>query len=105
MLQNKGKQSNIEKKLWTSVANAYFVTATNVARATGVSLRGWIEMQKATIIHGTVSRQYGKTVSEQINEILEKNSGYQLVQTTVLHSTDVFCTLLCVFEKNEQEDK
>lgn len=32
------KISNIEKKPWTSVANANYVTATNVAGATGVKV-------------------------------------------------------------------
>lgn len=62
-------------------------------------------MQKTIILHGSVNCQYGKTVSAQINDILEKHPEYRLVQTTVLNSTDVFCTLLCVFENNNQEVK
>ena len=61
-------------------------------------------MQRTVILRGTVNKQYGKTIAEAINEMLDKNPEFELVQTTVLESSDVFCTLLCVFEKKNQED-
>jgi len=62
-------------------------------------------MQRTAILRGTVNKEYGKTIAEAINEKLDKNPEFELVQTTVLESSDVFCTLLCVFEKNDQEEK
>jgi len=62
-------------------------------------------MQRTSIVRGTVNKEYGKTIAEAINEKLDKNPEFELVQTTVLESSDVFCTLLCVFEKNDQEEK
>ena len=61
-------------------------------------------MQRTAILRGTVNKQYGKTIAEAINEKLDKNPEFELVQTTVLESSDVFCTLLCVFEKKKQEE-
>ena len=61
-------------------------------------------MQRIAILRGTVNKEYGKTIAEAINEKLDKNPEFELVQTTVLESSDVFCTLLCVFEKNDQEE-
>ena len=57
-------------------------------------------MQRTSILRGTVNKEYGKTIAEAINEKLDKNPEFELVQTTVLESSDVFCTLLCVFEKS-----
>lgn len=62
-------------------------------------------MQRTAILRGTVSKEYGKTIAEAINEKLDKNPEFELIQTTVLESSDVFCTLLCVFEKKNQEEK
>ena len=62
-------------------------------------------MQRTAILRGTVNKEYGKTIAEAINEKLDKNPEFELVQTTVLESSDVFCTLLCVFEKKDQEEK
>lgn len=59
-------------------------------------------MQRTIILHGTVNRQYGKTMSEQINDIIEKHPEYKLVQAIVLESSEIFCTLLCVFEKIQE---
>ncbi|MCR4646981.1 MAG: hypothetical protein K5695_16510 [Oscillospiraceae bacterium] len=61
-------------------------------------------MQRTAILRGTVNQEYGKTIAEKINDKLDKNPEFELVQTTVLDSSDVFCTLLCVFEKKNQED-
>ena len=61
-------------------------------------------VQRTTILRGTVNKEYGKTIAEAINDKLDKNPEFKLVQTTVLESSDVFCTLLCVFEKKNQED-
>ena len=61
-------------------------------------------MQRTAILRGTVNKQYGKTIAEAINEKLDKNPEFKLIQTTVLESSDVFCTLLCVFEKKNQEE-
>lgn len=44
-------------------------------------------MQRTIILHGTVNRQYGKTVSEQINDIIEKHPEYKLMQAIVLEGT------------------
>jgi hypothetical protein len=62
-------------------------------------------MQRTAILRGTVNKEYGKTIADVINEKLDKNPEFELVQTTVLESSDVFCTLLCVFEKKNQEEK
>lgn len=76
-----------------------------MAGATGVRvLEEVIVMQRTVILRGTVNKEYGKTIAEKINEKLNNNPEFELVQTTVLESSDVFCTLLCVFEKKNQED-
>lgn len=62
-------------------------------------------MQRTAVLRGAVNKEYGKTIAEVINEKLDKNLGFKLVQTTILNSSDVFCTLLCVFENNDQEEK
>ncbi len=61
-------------------------------------------MQRTAILRGAVSKEFGKTIADVINEKLDKNPEFELVQTTVLKSPDVFCPLLCVFEKKNQED-
>lgn len=62
-------------------------------------------MQKTVIIHGPINRQYGATVSVQLNDILEKHPNYSLQQVIVLYSAEVFGTLLCVFENNNQNNQ
>lgn len=61
-------------------------------------------MQRTAILRGAVSKEFGRTIADVINEKLDKNPEFELIQTTVLESPDVFCTLLCVFEKKNQED-
>ena len=59
-------------------------------------------MQKTEVVYGTVTDEFGRTVAEHINERLEKNPGFKLTQTIVLKCSEVFCTLLCVFENSEE---
>lgn len=58
-------------------------------------------MQKTVIVRGKYSRADGKTVADAVNEVLEKNPDFRLVQTTVLKTGNLDCALLCVFEKND----
>ena len=62
-------------------------------------------MQKTVIIHGPINRQYGETVSVQLNKILDKHPEYSLQQVIVLYSTEVVGTLLCVLENKNQNNQ
>ena len=56
-------------------------------------------MQKAIILKGTMSKEYGAaTISDAINSILEKNPGFRLINAIVLENKTSSCKLLCIFE-------
>lgn len=51
------------------------------------------------------NKEYGRTIDQMINDALAEMPGMRLAQAVVLEVSGDFCTLLCVFEKNDQEEK
>ena len=56
-------------------------------------------MQRTKIIKGAVSKDYGTTITENINTVLKNSPDWSLNMVKVLKVNDCFCTALCVFEK------
>lgn len=63
-------------------------------------------MQTLRVFLGAMeNKEYGRTIDQMINDALAEMPGMRLTQAVVLEVSGDFCTLLCVFEKNNQEDK
>lgn len=54
-------------------------------------------MQITGIVKGTVDKNFGKTVSESLNEILRNNPRVKLESWQVMETKGTYCSLLCIF--------
>ena len=63
-------------------------------------------MQTSRVFLGAMeNKECGRTIDQMINDALAEMPGMRLAQAVVLEVFGDFCTLLCVFEKNDQEEK
>ncbi len=56
-------------------------------------------MQRVMIIEGAISKNYGNTAADKLNKILDNSPDFKLTQVIPLLQSDLFCRLLCVFER------
>ena len=63
-------------------------------------------MQTSKVFLGAMeNKECGRTIDQMINDALAEMPGMILAQAVELEVFGDFCTLLCVFEKNDQEEK
>ena len=56
-------------------------------------------MQTTRIFFGPVENsEYSRTIDQMLNDALAEMPDMRLVQTTVINTSENFCTLLCVFD-------
>lgn len=61
-------------------------------------------MQRIVIIEGAVSKDFGDTIADKMNKILANSLHFKLTQVIPLEINACTCRLLCVFERNNEED-